>query len=190
MIRPIKSFAAPFICALLLAGLPAQAADYAVDYPLSTVTFSGQHAETDFTGRFDKWTAEISFDPADLAKSHIKATFDMTSAATGNAMYDGTLPEDDWFKVKEFPEGTFTSTEIRQNADQSYTATGDLTIRGITHKADLVFSLSDPAKPPVKAKGKLTIDRLAYDLGKKSDPEAEWVSKDIVITIDLTASPK
>ena len=178
------------LAALLLCSLPAFAADYTVDTKASTITFSGTHADNPFTGTFSDWNTEIAFDPANLKDSHIKATLHPASAKTGNKMYDGTMPQDDWFDVKKFPDITFASTSIKENPDKSYTATGDLTLRGITHPADLVFTITDLNTTPVIAKGKITIDRLTYDVGKKSDGEAEWVGKEITIDIDLKATKK
>lgn len=174
--------------ALLLISGVAQAKIYTVDYAASSVVFSGKHAGNDFKGTFEKWTAEIDFDPEALDKSHIKAVFDITSAKTGNAMYDGALPQVDWFDVKNHPQGIFEATAISKNDDGSYTAKGNLTLRDITHPAEFKFTLSDLAKNPVEAKASFTVDRLSYDIGKKSDGKAEWVSKDINLALDIKAS--
>lgn len=178
--------------ALLFLSLPlsTHAADYTVDYAASKIGFSGTHIDKPFSGDFSAWQAEISFDPADPGKGKITATLQSASAKTGNAMYDGTLPQADWLDTAKFPQIVFTSHTIRQNADKSYTASGDLNLRGVMHPVDLVFTLSDPAVAPVTAKGHFTIDRLAYEIGKGSDTKAEWVGKEIVIAIDIVATPK
>lgn len=36
--------------------------------------------------------------------------------------------------------------------------------------------------------GKVTLDRTALDLGMVSDPTADWVSRMIDVTIDMTAT--
>lgn len=184
-----KNIAHTIVAAIMLFSSSAMAADYVVDTKASTIAFSGTHIGKEFKGQFSDWTADVSFDPVNLAGSHIKAVLKAASAKTGDMMYDGTMPEDDWFKVKEFPEITFVSKTIKENTDKSYTATGDLTIRGITHSADLVFTV-DLTQKPVVATGKLVVDRLTYDLGKKSDVKAEWVSKDIAIEINIKATAK
>ena len=179
-----------FLIALFfLFSVSANAAVYTVDYPASSVSFSGTHADNAFTGKFEKWTAEIDFNPAHLDTGHIKATFDTSSAKTGNKMYDGTLPEADWFDVKQFPKAEFVSTSIKENADKTYEVAGNLTIRNITHPVTFKFTLSDLSKSPVKAKGETTINRLDYDLGKKSDDSGEWVGKDIKIELEIVATP-
>ena len=166
------------------------AADYQVDTKNSAVVFQGTHSEIPFEGQFKTWQAEISFDADKLNDSHIKATLQTDSAETGNKMYDGTLPQEDWFNAIKFPEITFVSKTITADKDKGYVATGDLTIRGITHPAKLNFTLSDTTQPEVTAKGELSIDRLDYDIGKKSDKEGEWVGKTITVQIHLKAKRK
>lgn len=181
---------AAIICLSLASVQTAQAKDYVVDYQKSKIEFSGTHADNPFNGTFGEWTAEVSFDPANLATSKLTATFKPASAKTGNSMYDGTLPQADWFDVKNHPEANFTSTAITAKKDGGYSASGNLTIRGITKPVTLDFTLSDLNASPVKATGSLTVNRLDFDLGKKSDAPAEWVSKDIVIKLDIAATPK
>ncbi|MFN7112894.1 MAG: YceI family protein [Alphaproteobacteria bacterium] len=184
-----------FFCAAALVfsliSAPALAADYVVDYKNSKIGFSGKHAGKAFTGAFGAWTAVIRFDPADLAGSHIAATFDPASAKTGDRVHDGTLTQADWFDVKNHPQATFTSTTITAKEDGSgYTAAGDLTLRGITKPVSFDFTLSDLSAAPVTAKAAFTIDRLDFDIGKKSDAKAEWVDREITLTLDINALPR
>jgi polyisoprenoid-binding protein YceI len=188
---PVKKFLCAAALLFSLAAAPAQAADYVVDYKSSKIAFSGTHAGNAFNGTFGTWTALIRFDPADLAGSQITATFDTSTAKTGNSMYDGTLPQADWFDVKNHPQATFTSTAITGKEDGSgYTARGDLTLRGITKPVSFDFTIGDLAQTPVTAKASFAIDRLDFDIGKKSDAPAEWVSREIVLTFDISATPR
>lgn len=170
--------------------LPAAAATYDVDYGRSSVTFTGTNSGEAFTGRFEKWQAEIVFDAADLAGSTLKVTFDTASAVTGNAMYDGTLPQADWFSVKEFPTATFTSSAITANGDGSFTATGQLQIRDKVNEVSFPFTLDQPAGGPAEAKATFKLNRVAYDVGAKSDAAGAWVSAFITLTLDVVATPK
>ncbi len=168
---------------------PAFAADYTVDYANSRVSFAGEHAGSAFDGVFEEWSADVHFDPADLAGSSLKASFDLASAKTGNKMFDGTLPEKDWFHVAAHPKGHFESNVITVNEDGSYKAEGLLTLRGIEKPLSFDFTLSDLAVAPVQVSAQFPIERLAYDIGRESDPGAEWVSANITVTLDITASP-
>jgi len=181
-----------FIIFLFAISLPnlVLAAEYVVDKSQSKIEFSGTHAGNAFKGDFEIWDAVIRFDDKDLATSKIEVTIDTNSAKTGNAMYDGTLPTADWFDVKTHPKATFTSESITKNTDAGYIAKGTLTIRGKTSPVEFSFTLSDFAAQPVKTSFSLTLNRLAYDIGKMSDAKAEWVSENIAMNISLSASVK
>lgn len=163
------------------------AAPYKVDHSKSSITFSGIHAGNKFEGKFEKWDAEIEFDQNNLAASFIKTTFDPASAKTGNALYDGTLPQVDWFSVKDFAQAKFESKSISALENGGYKADGILTIRDKALPVRFDFTLSDLSQSPVIATATLKVDRLAYDIGKKSDPKAEWVSQNIDITLSIVA---
>lgn len=162
-------------------------APYVVDYGKSTAGFAGTHADNEFKGTFKEWSATIDFDADNLTASTIEAEFVLGSASTGNAMYDGTLPQKDWFNSKEYPKGIFKSRTITHKSSDTYHIVGDLTLRNITQPVEFDFTLSDLAASPVIVKASFPIDRLTFEIGKKSDATAEWVSKDITITLHLTA---
>lgn len=180
--------------AALAALLPfsASARPFMVDAAASHLRFSGTHAGNPFTGEFKTWTADIDFDAADLEKSSIKVSIDTASAKTGNAMYDGTLPSADWFNVSAFPAARFETTHITQNPDGTYRAEGILTIRDSSQPVGFTFALSpqDAGSPPVHASFSFAVSRLSFGVGAKSDPNCEWVGKEIQIEGKLVASPK
>jgi len=178
------------ILAMTVMSAPAMAKEYMVDYALSTISFSGTHTGNVFTGQFENWQADIHFDPENLEASNLIVVFNTASARTGNKMYDGTLPQADWLNSKHFPEARFQSKTIKRNDDGSYSAQGELEIRDIQQSIVINFKLSDLQSQPITATADVPLDRLAFDIGKKSDPKAEWVSREILITLDITAHEK
>ncbi len=163
------------------------AADWSVDTGKSEVKFSGTHAGNAFTGVFEKWTAAITFDPADLANAHVRVEFDPNSAKTGNGLYDGTLKGDDWFKVNSFKSAVFDAATFTHKGGNMYVAEGTLQIRDKTLPLTLEFTLDITGNSAVMT-AKHSLDRIAYDLGVQSDADASWVSKEIGLAIKLVAS--
>ncbi len=168
-----------------LAATPAMAASYSVDPAVSSIAFSGTHAGNPFSGVFERYVVDVDFDPAKVEATSLRVTIDLASAKTGNKMFDGTLPNDDWFDVKNHPSALFKSTKVEKLDDGRYQATGDLTLRGITKPVTFIFTLDREDAPEINASATLNVDRLAYDIGKKSDGKAEWVSQEIGITLKL-----
>ena len=182
----MKLFLSCFCFAWLYAGL-AMAEPYAVIQDQSRIEFQGTHAGQKFIGTFDDWKADIDFDKDAPEKSKVEIIIDMTSASTGNALYDGTLPQPDWFNTAEYPQAVFTTTSIQNLAPGQYRAEGQLTIKDKTAPVAFEFTLDDQNAASTRMQADLSLDRLAFDIGSKSDPNAEWVSKDMKITINIIA---
>lgn len=175
---------------LLFFSFSASAAEYAIDHTRSTISFSGTHAGNNFTGEFKEWRADITFDPNDLQNSFVKAVFQTASAKTGNAMYDGTLPQADWFDAKNSPEASFESTEITKTTEHSFQISGNLTIKGVKLPTTFPFELKTDEAGNSIARAEFPIDRIIYNIGKKSDPSAEWVSQLITLQLHIVATKK
>lgn len=109
-------------------------------------------------------------DEADVTRSHVEASIDVTGIDTREAKRDEHLRSADFFDVERYPTVTFRSTEVRRGKGDSLRLTGDLTIRGITKPITLeVDELPPPVKDPwgnvkrgLTARGKL--NRKDYGL--------------------------
>ena len=150
-------------------------AELKTNHQFGTVGFSGQHAGMDFDGKFERWQAILILPPQ--SNPSITATFHIDSAKTGDSIYDSTLPEFDWFDVENHPIGHFVSTNITL-AKGGYQVSGDLTLKEITKPVN--FMLKDSG---ATLSASFDINRLVYQIGLESDPDAEWVSKTISISM-------
>ena len=168
--------------------------DFVVDTARSRVSFSGVHMDNPFTGFFDQWQAQFYFNPDGLEQSHIYARFVTGSADTGNALYDGTLAESDWFDSDTYPEATFTSETISANLDtdqqNSYRVMGVLTIRAISQPVSFNMKVEQLDDTSIHLNAAVIIDRLAYKIGAESDPDADWVSRNIAVDLNIQADRK
>lgn len=175
------------IALCLCLSLPAHAARWQVDPAKSVIEFSGVHAGQAFKGLFKNWQAAIVFEPALLAQSHAEMTIDLSSASTGNPLYDKTLPEADWFDVTTNKTASFTTTGITAQGVDAYSVAGTLTIRGKT--VDMLF----PATITLQGEqahltANAVVDRHSFLIGEHSDPKNEWVAALIGIALDIRAT--
>ena len=171
----------------LMAANPAFAAEWQVDVDASAIGFSGTHAGRDFTGQFNEWQADITFDPEALDEAEVTVTVSVASAETGTRLYDRTLPNTEWFDVENHPTATFVADDFSQLNDGRYQARGTLTMKGQEQPIVLPFSLSIDGNNATM-EGRVELDRIVLDMGTKSDPDAAWVSQVIPVTISLVAS--
>lgn len=175
---------------LALCGLaaPALAAPWTID-PSSTLSFTGTQASERFTGHFTKFTPVVDFDPLKPELGKITVTVDMTSATIGDKDKQDSLPTEDWFFVEQFPTATFTSTRITSlSSSKSYIAEGDLTLRGVSKKVNLPFTLREE-NGTTYAEGKLTLNRSDFAIGQGQWKSDEWVKYPVDVTFHLKATP-
>ncbi len=152
----------------------------------SSITFSGVHAGSNFSGKFGQWQAAIAFDPADLPHSSARVVIATATAKTGDAFRDSSMAEEEWFDPAHFPRATFVTTRITAAGPGRYVADGVLTIKGKAVPVKLPFTLKINGATATM-NGTTTLDRLAFGMGAKSDPQAAFVSKQIGLTIAVTA---
>ncbi len=123
-----------------LAALPALAADYSVA-PGSTLGFTGSFQGDGFDGRFERFEADIRYDPADLASARFEVKVDLASAVTGDSDRDSSLPDSEFFDITAHPQATFVTSAFRTDGNKVI-ADGTLTLKGISKPVslDVVFT--------------------------------------------------
>jgi polyisoprenoid-binding protein YceI len=184
----VRLLATILFAATVLAGQAwaAAAPAWTVDKGTSKVAFSSSFDGGAFSGSFRRWDAAIRFDPANLAGSSVTASFDMTSAVTGDADRDEALPLDDWFAAKRFPKATFTATSFKAVGGNRYQAVGTLTIRGVTKPLTLPFTLVITGGV-AKMNASVGLNRLAFGVGQGDWKTTEVVPGTVTVNISLTA---
>jgi polyisoprenoid-binding protein YceI len=182
----LSSFALPLLAALSAAS-PAQAANWTVDPAKSHLNFSGVQTGAPFQGRFDKWTAEIMFDPAHPEAAYVKVTIDLASARTGDTQRDTALPQPDWFDVKDFPQATFEATGFVAHGGDAFETPGKLTIRDMSKVIVLPFTLAVTGNS-ANAKGHITLMRTNFGVGQGEWSSNEWVAFEVGVDFDLVAT--
>jgi polyisoprenoid-binding protein YceI len=168
--------------AVALAAAPA----WTVDKAASSIRFSSSFSGQPFSGAFSRWTAQIRFDPAQLAASSVTATIDVGSAATGDKDRDQAMPSADFFAAAKFPRATYTASTFKNLGGGRYQALGQLTIRGISKPLTLPFTLVITG-PNARMKASLAINRLAFGVGQNEWKSVEAIPAAVNVTIDLTA---
>jgi cytochrome b561 len=167
----------------------ATAAEWIVNAGESRIAFSGVHVGRAFAGSFRNWMADIEFDPDDLAASKATVRVDLSSATTGDATYDKTLPTADWLDTARSATARFETISFRNIAPGRYEADGTLELRGAKLPVTLVFDLRIDGDT-AWISGRASLKRLDFGIGKVSDANGAWVSLDIPLEITLVARRK
>lgn len=182
----------------LLTGILSLAAPLALAQA-STWTSDPAHSEVDFSithlsvsnvhGRFGHVAATLVYNEADVTKSTVTATIDVTGLDTGEEARNNHLKTDAFFDVAKFASASFTSTSVAKTAT-GMAVTGNLTLHGVTKP--VVLNVEGPRGPVENMmdhkqhagfSATTTISRTAFDIGSKFP--AAMVGDDVKLDIEL-----
>lgn len=159
----------------------AEASEWQLVEDSSNVRFIGSQEGSSFRGRFERFTAMISFDPADPASGSIVGVVQMDSARSGDAERDATLMEEDWFDPGNHPESRFESERIEQLDDGSYAAHGHLTMIGVSQPVTMTFTFK-VSDSTANFSGNFSIKRLEFGMGWDS---TNWIADEVAVQVRL-----
>ena len=121
---------------------------WTIDPSHTTVEFVAKHMMiTTVKGRFAEFSGTVVADEESLADSTVEVTMQAASLDTRSEQRDAHLRSPDFLDVENYPDVTFKSTAI-SGTKQSFTVTGDLTIRGVTRPITLDASFEGEGKDP------------------------------------------
>lgn len=170
---------------LLLAN-PALASEWTTDATRSQISFSGTQSGQPFTGTLPGFSAHITFDPEVMTGNKVDVTIPLATASTGSPMIDSDLPKPEWLDASTTPEAKFSADKFSKTGEHDYVAHGSLTLRGVSVPVDLPFSLTLEDNE-ARAQGEVTLDRLAFGVGK-SYGEGSEVGTKVTVKVDLVAT--
>ena len=130
----------------------------------STVTWKGYKVTGEHNGSIKLKSGFLDMNGKKLTGGEF--VVDMTSivcndleAGQGKEKLEGHLKSDDFFGVEAHPTSKLVFTSVKPMNENSYTVTGDLTIKGITKPITMVVSMFEN-----KATATMKVDRAEYDV--------------------------
>ncbi|HZF25088.1 MAG TPA: YceI family protein, partial [Steroidobacteraceae bacterium] len=169
------------------------AGSYTVDPAKSWLGFTARQSGGDVDGRFDKFTAAITFADANLAASRFDVQIDTKSVNTQDDNRDTVLRGDDLFNSTKYPSAHFVTSAFTRKAAGQYEATGKLTIRDVTREIHLPFTFQttqEGGKPVAWLKGSVGINRLDYGVGQGEWKDTSVAENPVRVKFELRLSPK
>jgi polyisoprenoid-binding protein YceI len=168
--------------------------DYTLDPSHSRLGFSARHAMVaTVRGAFTEFEGTAHVDTANPANSKVDVRIVAASIDTGSKDRDGHLLSGDFFETEQYPDITFTSTEVSRDGDE-WTITGDLSIKGVSHSVSVPFEFSGSATDPfgntrVGFEGETSINRKDWGLSWNAALETGGVlvSDKIKLQFDISA---
>lgn len=186
-----RRFVLGAVAALALAGGAQAQEKLRLDRSHMHIGFQVTHIGFSIThGTFNDAAGELTFDPADPAKSTLRVTIQTKSVDTNHQARDAHLRNADFLDVEKHPTMTFVATRIERTGENTGRMTGDLTLLGTTRPATFdvrFFRMAEHPFPDYKkvltagfsARGK--IKRSEFGMTKFVGP----ISDEVEIAIDV-----
>jgi polyisoprenoid-binding protein YceI len=166
---------------------------WTIDPSHSQIQFAVKHLGiSTVRGTFGQFEGTIEEENG--AVSSVSVDITLASVNTGSEQRDGHLQGEDFFDVAKYPTASFRLTSFARHGDEA-TATGDLTMHGMTAPVTLTGEIGGKATDPwgnTKVSAELTakLSRKAWGLTWNAALEAGGVlvSDEVKLTIDVQAA--
>lgn len=150
----------------------------------SEVRFTSRQMGVPVDGKFNKFDAQVAFDPKKPDAGKVAITIDTGSASFGAPETDAEMPKATWFNVPKFPQATFQSSAIKPLGGGKYEVAGKLAIKG--QKRDVVVPVTlAQANGTTTASGSFTIKRLDFRIGEGEWADTSMVANDVQVKFKL-----
>jgi polyisoprenoid-binding protein YceI len=166
------------------AGLAYAATQWNLQPQESKLTFVGTQAGAKFEGAFEKFTADIKFEPQDLAGSRFDVKIDLASVNSQDDERDDIIKGDDLFAAKRWPAGRYVADKFTSKGGNKYTATGKLTLRNVTRDVPIEFTF-EQKDGQAWLKGSGTLERLDFGVGQGEWKDTASVANEVQVRFVL-----
>ena len=183
-LRPLVPSLALLIVASLLPRAAALAVDWQVDPARSTIAVVVRQGGGSFEARFERFAAEVAFDPERLEATRVVITVDTGSFASGDGRRDQVAVGDAFLAARSHRKARYATRAVRPLGGDRYEVEADLDLRGVTRP--LTHAATIAAGPEeARATGEVEIVRADWGVGQGQPGDVGAV---VVVRFDLAAT--
>jgi polyisoprenoid-binding protein YceI len=153
---------------------------YRIDPARSSVAFRTRHifGLAAVSGTMRVTAGDITLDPA-VPQTSVTAAVSASSFSTGNKRRDDDVRKKKFLNVAAHPKFTFRAGRLTE-AQNRWTVTGELTVRGVTKPVTLAIESVETAGQGLVARAKTRIDRYAFGVTAAKGIAARYLN--VVLT--------
>jgi len=153
----------------------------------STMSFAYQQMGVPLEGKFRKFAAQLSFDPARINAAQAKLEVDLASIDTGSGEGDDEVAGKLWFNTKAYPVARFVSSGVKALGGNRYETSGKLTIRGRSLDVAAPFTFKQEGAVGI-FDGAFTLKRLDYAIGEGLWADVGTVANEVRIVFHIVTN--
>jgi polyisoprenoid-binding protein YceI len=186
--RKYPQLAYLFILTLVCGSIALAAHQWTLQPKESKLTFVAIQADAEFEGAFERFDADIRFDPQDLAGSRFDVTIDTASVNSRDSERDEAIKSDDLFAVEQFPTSRYVADKFTAQKDDKsgnkFTGLGRLTLRNVTRDVPIEFTF-EQKNGSAWLKGSAQLKRLDFGVGQGDFKDTRDVGNDVKVNFVL-----
>jgi polyisoprenoid-binding protein YceI len=165
-------------------GIPAHAADWAMDKKVSKLQFVVQYEGTPIVGEFRQFETGLRFDPRHPEQGHLHVTVSVASADMKSADINSAIRATEWFDAAQFPRGKFDSGRITRDRPNAYIARGTLSLKGVGHAITVPFTWQEKDGFATMT-GHLDLKRTAFKIGTGEWADDSTIGLEVEVRFDV-----
>lgn len=150
----------------------------------SEIAFTSTQMGVPVQGRFDRFSAQIAFDPKKPEASKIAFTIDVPSVSFGMPELNAEVIKPTWFDARRFPQASFQGVTAKAAGNGRFDVAGKLTIKGSTRNVVIPVVVAQTAKATT-ATGAFLVKRLDFGIGDGDWKDTSIVSNDVQVRFKL-----
>lgn len=175
-----------------LVGLALCSAVQAIEYTRlvpdkSSIAFVYRQMNVPLDGEFKRFSSRLSFDPQKPQAGSAQFEIDLASIDTGSTDVDEEVAGKLWFNIKDHPQARFVSTAIRPLGQDRVEVSGNLSIKGRTHKVTAPVTVRHGGGNAF-FEGSFVIRRADYAIGEGVWADYGTVANEVQIRFRLLAA--
>lgn len=176
--------------ALLAVSPVALATEWQVDPARSTIAAVVRQGEGSFEARFERFSAEIAFDPAQPEATRVAITVDTASFASGQGQRDQIATGDAFLAAKSHQSARYVTRAVRPLGGDRYEVEADLELRGVTKPLTHIATIA-AGPEEARATGEVEIARVDWGVGQgPGQSRGPEVGPVVTVRFDLAATPR
>ncbi|HEX2603670.1 MAG TPA: YceI family protein [Oxalicibacterium sp.] len=168
--------------------LPVLAATLKADPGKSKVTATFKQLNVPVEAKFNKFSAQITYDEAKPETAKANVDIDVSSFDLGDPDYNKEVLKKEWFNAAQFPKASFVSNQIKPLGAGKLDVTGKLTIKGKSTDVHFPMTVKKEGSSQV-FDGALPIKRLSYNIGEGEWKDTSTVADEVTIKFHIVAAP-
>jgi len=150
----------------------------------SKLSFVGTQAGAELEVVFQQFTADIQFDPKDLATSKFDVVIDVKSVNSKDKERDDIIRGAGLLCGHSVPSARYVADKFTEKGGGKFAGIGQLTIRDVTREIPIDFTYQADASG-AWLKGQAKLKRLDFGVGRGEWKDTQWVSNDVRVEFTL-----